>query len=627
MSSDVPPVARASRPQPTAQAHGEPSEARSPQETERLAGAARRRKLLDLAVCLGLILSALAVYAQVGGFDFVNYDDNLYVYQNAHVRAGLTPGSVKWALTSAVVGNWTPVTMLSHLLDVQLFGMSSGMHHLVNVVFHTLSAVLLFLLLRRATGGLAISAFVAFVFALHPLHVESVAWVSERKDVLSGFFWFLALYGYVRYTERPSSGRFLLVEAPFCLGLMSKPMIVTFPFTLLLLDIWPLRRTQWPKTVSEKLPLIALCAGASAIAYFVQKSAGAVTAIPLATRTVNVFISYVTYIGQTLWPTRLACYYPYPQSIRAWPAAAACAVLLAVSALAAWAWRMRPYLAVGWFWFLGTLVPVIGLVQVGTQAHADRYMYIPMVGLLLMLAWGAADLVKKWPRTKPAIAAAAVVSCAACMALAWKQASYWQNSETLFQHAIEVTQDNWVAEFDLGTYLNTMGRGADAIPHFETALRIKPDDARVQDGLGASLASLGDCTAAVPHFEAALRARPGLAKASYNLGYCLAISGDDAAAIPLFEAAIRAQPGFADAHFRLGMSLSKIPGRAPDAIREYEAVLRLTPDDAKAHVRLGELLASVGRTQEAIAHLEAAQRIHFNPAISKILSGLREGQR
>jgi protein O-mannosyl-transferase len=593
------------------------SEGRSPQKTG----------LFDLAVCLGLILSTVAVYAQVGGFDFVNYDDNLYVFQNEHVQAGLTPGSVKWALTAPVVGNWIPVTLLSHLLDVQLFGMSSGMHHLVNVLFHTLSAVLLFVLLRRATGGPGVSAFVAFVFALHPLHVESVAWVSERKDVLSVFFWFLALYGYVRYTERPSSGRDLGVAVPFCLGLMSKPMIVTFPFTLLLLDTWPLRRAQWPKTFAEKLPLIALSVCASAVTYVVQRSAGALEAVPLATRTANVFISYVTYIGQMFWPARLACYYPYPQSIQASHAAVAFAVVLAVSVLAILAWRERPYLAVGWFWYLGTLVPVIGLVQVGEAAHADRYMYIPMVGLLLMLAWGAADVVKKWPRTKPAIATAAVVSCAACMALAWKQTAHWQNSETLFQHAIEVTQDNWLAEYDLGIYLNTMGRSADAIHHFEAALRMKPNDARVQDSLGSSLARLGDCAAAVPHFEAAIRAKPDLANASYNLGYCLATSANDAAAIPYFEAAIRAQPGFADAHFRLAMSLSKIPGRAPDAIREYEAVLRLTPDDAWAHAKIGELLASAGRTEEAIAHLEAAQRIYPDPAISKILAGVRAGQR
>jgi len=627
VSSDVPPVAGDFQPQPMVQAPGDPSEAWSPRETEQPVGAARRQKLFDLAVCLGLILATLTVYAQVGGFDFVSYDDNLYVYQNEHVRAGLTPGNFRWALTAVVAGNWAPVTLLSHLLDVELFGMQSGMHHLVNVVFHALSAVLLFLLLRRATGAPVLSAWVAFVFALHPLHVESVAWVSERKDVLSAFFWFLALYGYVRYTERPSSGRYLQVEVPFCLGLMSKPMIVTFPFTLLLFDVWPLRRARWPKTLSEKLPLIALCAGVSAVTYFVQKSAGAITKIPLPTRIANAFITYVTYIGQTFWPARLAFFYPYPQSIPAWHAAAALVVVLAVSALAALAWRTRPYLAVGWFWYLGTLIPVIGLVQVGIQAHADRYMYIPMLGLLLMLAWGAADLVKRWPWTRAAVAAAAVVSCAACMALARKQATYWQDSEALYQHAIAVTQDNWLAEFDLGTYLDTSGRAADAIPHFETALRLKPDDPHVQAGLGASLASRGECAAAIPHFEAAIRAQPNLARANYNLGYCLATNGDDAAAIPHFEAAVRAQPGFADAHFRLAMSLSKIPGRAPDAIGEYRTTLRLMPDDARPHVRLGMLLASMGRTEEAIAHLEAAQRIRPDPGISSILESLRAGPR
>ena len=503
------------------------------QETDRLAVSARREELFDLAIIAGLILSTLAVYAQVSGFDFVSYDDHLHVYENTHVQAGLTPVSVKWAFTGVVASNWMPVTILSHLLDVQLFEMRSGMHHVVNVLFHMLSAVLLFVLLRRATGAPGISAFVAFVFALHPLHVQSVAWVSERKDVLSAFFWFVALYAYVRYTERPSPGRYLLVVAPFCLGLMSKPMVVTFPFTLLLLDVWPLRRAQWPKTVWEKLPLIALSAAASVVTFFVQGSTGAIKSIPLAMRIENAAISYVTYIGQLFWPTRLAFFYPYPQSIPAWQAAAAFAVVLTVSVLTVLVWRTRPYLAVGWFWYLGTLLPVIGLVQVGKQAHADRYMYIPMVGLLVMLAWGAADVIKKWPRTKIAIAAAAAVSCAACMALAWKETANWQNSPALYQHAIDVNPDNWVAENDLGLYLNQQKRGADAIPHFEAALRVQPDDPQVHNNIGVSLASLGDCAAAIPHFEAAIRTQLDRPEASFNLGRCQVTSGDYAAAIPL----------------------------------------------------------------------------------------------
>ncbi|MDP8990025.1 MAG: tetratricopeptide repeat protein [Acidobacteriota bacterium] len=617
-----------------------------------------------MAIWLGLLLSSLAVYSQVASFDFINYDDPAYVYQNPHVLAGLTLASVKWALTAVVDGNWIPVTLLSHILDVQLFGMRSGMHHLVNVSFHALSALLLFLSLRRVTGARGLSAFVAFVFALHPLHVGSVAWVAERKDVLSAFFWFLALYAYLRYTERPSLGRYWAVVAPFCLGLMSKPMLVTFPFTLWLLDLWPLRRAQWPMTIVEKLPLIALSAGASVVTYVVQGSAGFLASIPLATRIENVFVSYLGYIGQMFWPTRLAVYYPYPPSIPLGEPVAAFAVILAISFGALGTWRTRPYLAVGWFWYLGTLLPVIGLVHVGSQAHADRYMYIPMVGLSIVLAWGAADVAAKWPRTKPLLALAAAVSCSACLALAWREAAYWKNSETLFQRAIEVTQHNSLAENNLGMYLTAVQRNLDAISHFETALeinpnytdahtnlgfvlsqtperipdavkhyqaalRLKPDSAEAHNGLGAALVRRGDCAAAIPHFEAALHFKPDQTDAIYNLGTCQMTVKNYLAAVPYFEAAIRAQPGFAEAHFSLAGSLSRIPNRVPDAIKEYQATLQLQPNEGLArlaHAKLGMLLADQGRAPEAIPHLEAVQRIQPDPSIAKLLDRLRAAQ-
>jgi len=641
------------------------SEGQSQGDTSRVAPVAKRPTLFDLAIWLGLALSTWAVYSQVGGFDFINYDDPVYVYQNSHVQAGLTLASVKWAFTTVVDGNWIPVTLLSHVLDVQLFGMQSGMHHLVNVLFHALSAMLLYASLKRVTGARSLSAFVAFIFALHPLHVGSVAWISERKDVLSAFFWVLALYAYVRYTERPSLSRYLAVAAPFCLGLMSKPMLVTFPFTLWLLDLWPLRRAQWPGTIGEKVPLIVLSAGASVVTYLVQGSAGFLSLIPLAARIENVFISYLVYIGQMLWPIRLAVYYPYPRPIPAWQAAAAFTLILAVSVLAIRMWRTRPYLAVGWFWYLGTLVPVIGLVQVGSQAHADRYMYIPMVGLSMMLAWGAADIAAKWPRTKTVLAAAAVVSCATCLALAWREAAYWRNSETLFERALEVTRYNSVAENNLGMHLLTVQRNADAIVHFEAALRISPDypeahnnlgfvlsqtpdrlpdavkqyeaavrlqpnSAEAHNGLGAVLVRRGDCAAAIPHFEAALHFKPDQADATYNLGACQMAVKNYAAAVPYFEAAIRTQPGFAEAHFSLAGCLAKIPGRVPDAIKEYEAALQLRPNEGLArlvHAKLGMLLADQGRAQEAIVHLEAVQRIQPDPEISKILDRLRAAQK
>jgi len=521
----------------------------------------RPDSLLAVGICAGLILGIFIVYAQVGHFDFTNFDDPDYVYENVHVQAGLTAASVKWALTAEVVGNWMPVTLLSHILDDQLFGMDSGMHHLVNVLLHMLSSLLLFAVLRRATGALGASAFVAFAFALHPLHVESVAWVAERKDVLSGFFFFLALYAYVRYAESPNWRRYLMVAALFCLGLMSKPMLVTFPFTLLLLDFWPLRRAQFPKTLWEKLPLMALSAGASVVTYFAQTAA--ISVYPLTRRMENALISYVAYIWQMFWPSRMAVFYPYADSVPVWQPACALAVLLAISALAVFTWRTRPYILTGWLWYLGTLVPVIGLVQVGGQSRADRYTYIPMVGLLWILGWGAADVARNWPRAKPAIAAAAVFSCAACMALSWRQASYWENGATLFQHAVDVTDDN-------------------------------------------------------------LWARYNLSLCQYLLGSRLMDSGHAAAAIDHLEEALRVRPNYADAHNELGVLFSRMQGHSADAISHFEAAVNLDPKIMQAHRNLGMMLASVaGRESEAIAQLEIAQRMQPDPEVLQTLNRLR----
>lgn len=340
----------------------------------------RNQKLWDWAICGVLLFATLFVFAQVSGFDFVEYDDPQYISSNPHVLAGWTADGIKWAFSSIVVSNWTPITSLSLMLDVQLFGLRSGASHVVNVVFHGLAAILLFLALRRATGARGLSAFVAFVFAVHPLHVESVAWIAERKDVLSVFFAFLALYAYVVYAERPTAIRYAAVAVPFCLALMSKPMLVTFPFVLLLCDAWPLRRDFSLKLLWEKIPLLALSTGAAMANLRIHGSSGNIHALPLDTRIENAFVSYFVYIRQMFWPEGLAFYYPYPASIPLWQAAAAAAFVLGLTALVLQVWRKHPYLAVGWFWYLGTLVPVIGFVQAGGQARADRYMYLPMVG-------------------------------------------------------------------------------------------------------------------------------------------------------------------------------------------------------------------------------------------------------
>ena len=404
------------------------------------------------------------MYAQVGGFGFVNFDDPDYVAENPHVRGGITADGVRWAFTSGDAANWFPLTRLSHMLDVELFGLRAGWHHLVNVLIHALAALLLFGFLNRATQARWPSALAAFLFALHPLHVESVAWIAERKDVLSALFWFLALWAYVR-------GRKWLVLAAFCLGLMAKLMIVTLPFVLLLMDVWPLRRPRAASLIWGKLPLFALSAAAAVATYLVQRESGAVQALeqfPLGLRIENALVTYLVYLLRTIWPARLAAFYPYPAHIPLWQAALAAAPLAGITAAVLRLRRDRPYLAVGWLWFLGTLVPVIGLVQVGAQARADRYMYVPMAGLAIMLSWGIAELQWKWA---PATAATFV---AVCMALTAVQAGYWRSSETLFGHALDVTEGNYLAHHNLGVALaEDPSRTSEAIAQYQAALDIQ----------------------------------------------------------------------------------------------------------------------------------------------------------
>jgi tetratricopeptide (TPR) repeat protein len=516
------------------------------------------QSLLDGAIWIGLLVATFAVYLQLDRADFVNYDDQGYVYENAHVRAGLTLENLRWSLTAVEVGNWAPVTLLSHMLDCQLFGMESGMHHLVSVLIHILSTLLLFAVLKRATRQRWPSAFVAFLFALHPLHVESVAWISERKDVLSACFCFLALYAYVRYTEAPSPRRYLLVVAPFCLGLMSKAMLVTFPFTLLLFDLWPLRRFKFPDVLREKIPLFALSAIAAAGTYIAQKSSGAFSVVSLGLRVENALTSYIAYIAQMFYPARLAALYPYPEAIPLWQALAALTILVGVSAAAVYTWRTRPYLASGWFWYVGMMVPVIGFVQVGAQARADRYTYLPLIGLFWIVAWGAADLLQNQPQLKPVVASTAIICCLACTALSWKQTEYWQNGVALFQHAMDVTQNNYWAAFNLGeahylvgNRLMNSGRGSEAISQFKDALRVRPDYPEAQNNLGILYAQTpGHSAQAIAHFEAALRLNPDLV----------------------------------EAHRNLAMLLVSLPGRAADAISHLEAVQRIHPDPELARM-------------------------------------------
>jgi tetratricopeptide (TPR) repeat protein len=522
-------------------------------------------RLPDFVIGFALVISVFIVYGQVSGFDFIHFDDPVYTYNNPHVQAGLTLDSIKWAFTSVVAGNWGPVTLLSHLLVHSLFRMESGMHHMANVIFHAIGALFLFAAFRRATGARWPSAFVAAIFALHPLHVESVAWVSERKDVLSALFWFWALYAYVRYVEQRSARRYVPVAILFCLGLMSKTMLVTFPFTLLLFDIWPLRRSvPWSKLILEKLPLFGLVVIGSIVAYVAQSQDKAISTVSLALRTENAVLSYLIYLRQTFWPTHLEWFYLYPTSIPAGQTVLAAAVLLAISVVAVLTWRTRTYIATGWFWYLGTMVPVIGLIQIGAQSHADRYTYIPMVGLSIIVAWGAVDVAQRWPGAIPAIAITGAASCVACTVLAWQQTSYWQDGKTLFGHSLEIDPTNYWSRYNL------------ALEH-------------------------------------------------YTLGNEFVNSGRRAEAITEFEDVLRVKPDWAEADNNLGLLLANMPDRKDEAIAHFEAAIRLDPNLAQAQRNLGILLAGQpGRTAEAITHLEAANRLAPDPNIEKLIARLRE---
>jgi hypothetical protein len=526
----------------------------------------RTTRRVVLAVCCLLALAVAVVFGQTVQHEFVNFDDNVYVYDNPQVVHGLSAQAVAWSFTSLHASNWHPLTWLSHALDCQLYGTQHpGLHHLTNVVLHAAVAIAIFLVLWRMTGSLWPSAFVAAVFAVHPLRVESVAWVSERKDLLSGLFFMLTLGAYLHYVRHPFSwSRYLLVIAMFALGLMAKPMLVTLPFVLLLLDYWPLGRftSHWfprsawepagcdapcragrshaergnernggrqqclPHLIAEKLPLLLLAAASCTVTSLAQRPSIAVSEfLPLSSRVANALVSNVAYIGQSFYPVGLAAFYPHPEDgLPTWKIAGALLVLGGVSA-AAWIGRRRfPYLLVGWLWYLGMLVPVIGLVQVGDQARADRYTYLPGIGLCIALAWGGAAVGQKflsaernagYRRWAGGVASALVL--AALMACAWRQTSFWCDSETLWAHTVACTTHNATAQYNLGVTLAQRGDTAAAIRCFQATLAIQPRSADAENDLGVVLAMSGRLDEATPHFRAALRIRPDLTDAHNNL--------------------------------------------------------------------------------------------------------------
>ena len=565
-------------------------------------------------VALALLAVVAFAYSPVIRNGFVYYDDPKYVTENPVVLDGLTGAGFAWALRTGTDANWFPLTWLSHMLDVEIFGTAAAGHHVTSVLLHIASTLLLLVVLYSTTRALWRSAFVAALFALHPLHVESVAWVAERKDVLSTFFLMLTLLAYTRYASRPSTGRYVLVALAFALGLMSKAMLVTLPFALLLIDFWPLRRfdkVPVRRLVMEKIPLLGLAVISSVITFIVQRRGGAVgglDAFPLSSRIANALVAYVGYIEKTFWPSGLAAFYPYPQSISAAGVAAAIAILAAVTIVVIKFGRRFPYAPVGWLWYLGTLVPVIGIVQVGNQAMADRYTYIPLIGLFVILAWGIPDLLSRWNPPKIALRVAGVAVLAACAALTFRQVSVWRNDASLWGNALAVTNDNYVAHNNLGRALVEDGKSEAGLVHYNEALRIRPTYATARTNVGVALTKIGKYDEAITNYREALRLKPDLPESHANLGAALFDQGKIDEAIEHYSEAIRLNPNFAQAHANMGIALMQ-KGKVAEAISAYETALRLKRGFADVENNLGFALATQGRLDDAIAHYNEALRI------------------
>jgi len=564
-------------------------------------------------IALGIALATAATYAPVVQYGFVNFDDPDYVSANWLVQRGLTREGFVWAFGGFHAANWHPLTWLSHMLDCQLFGMNPGAHHATSVVLHALAAALLFAALRRMTGAPWRSAAVAVLFALHPLRVESVAWVAERKDVLCAFFWATTLLAYTHYVERPGWRRYLLVLLGLAAALLAKPMAVSLPLALLLLDVWPLGRWRalGPRILVEKLPLFALAAGAAVVTFFAQRAGGTIVSLatqPLGARLANALLSYAAYLELTAWPHALAIFYPPRETFPAWRLALAAATLVSISAVVAWRARREPWLLVGWVWYVVLLLPVIGIVRAGDQAMADRFTYLPHVGLFVALVWGLAEWTAGWTIRRAVLSSATALVLAACVAGTELQLRHWRDSLSLFGHALAVTERNPVAHTNYGFALLQAGRPEEALEHFREAVALRPEYAKAHLNLGLGLATLGRPEAARAEYEQAIRLDPRNAATHYNLGIDLAQAGRVEDAIAEYEAALRLDPRFAEAHNNLGLALAR-EGRATEALAHYERALALAPPLTAAHNNVAVVLERLGRPDDAMAHYREAVRL------------------
>ncbi len=644
-----------------------------------------------LLIYLLLTAAALLAFWQVIHCDFVNFDDPLYVTDNIHVKSGITLRSIQWAFTTGDASNWHPLTWMSHMLDVQLFGLNPLWHHLTNLLFHIANTLLVFFLFHRMTKAPLKSAFVAALFAVHPLHVESVAWVAERKDVLSTFFWMLTTGAYVYYVELPSRFRYSVVVTFFVLGLLAKPMLVTLPFVLLLLDYWPLRRLQGAGTgepgagsakqttsraqeplsankiksskkltdqiiappsvlvtlevsspgprhpgsvhsgasalsfrssvlrplLQEKIPLIVFAALSCIVTYIAQKRGGSVVSfegIPPGVRIANAFVSYIFYIGKTIWPNNLAVFYPHPGSLPLWQPLGAVLLLIAVTVLVIRTAKRLPYLTMGWLWFTGTLVPVIGIVQVGGQALADRYTYIPLIGLFIMAAWGIPDLLKKWRHAqspcKEALFASSSLVFLSLFIVTWTQVPYWRNDIALYDHSLKVAGPSDVILCNRGLAYGKLGNQRQAISDYDRAMEINPEYADVYNHRGIAYDRLGNQRQAISDYGRAIQINPEYADAYNNRGIAYDRLGDQRQAISDYDSAIEINPEYGDAYNNRGSAYDRL-GNQRQAISDYDRAIEINPERSEPYNNRGMALGKLGNLQQAISDYNRA--IEINP--------------
>lgn len=587
-----------------------------------------RNRGLVILVYAGLVLATIVAYQPVCNNGFVNYDDDKYVTNNANIKNGLTSQSLLWAFTSQDASNWHPLTWISHILDFQLFGLSPLGHHLTSVLLHIINTLLLLYILQKITGAVWPSAFAACLFAVHPLHVESVAWIAERKDVLSTLFGLLTLVTYVRYVKQPSITRYTLTVVLFAFGLMAKPMLVTLPFVLLLLDYWPLKRPINSKfsilnLLLEKVPLFILAAISSVITYTVQKSGGSVTGtdiLPLSARISNAMVSYIGYTGKMIYPSGLAVLYPYPQeSLPVWEVIAAAVLLVTITSGVIIGARRRRYLLTGWLWYLGTLVPVIGIVQTGHQATADRYAYLPSVGICIMVGWSAAELLGKKRMGRIILTISSVLILAALVICTRTQIGYWRDSVTLFERAIAVTKNNYRMHHAIGYELISQGRLDEGISHYRRALEIVPTYAEVHYTLADALRQKGNINEAIEEYRLAVKYKNYDTDAHNDLGYALLSQGNFDEAKAQFSEALKINPNHSYALTGLAQVLLTHPN--PDfrdagmAVEFAERAAMLTKNQnpvvletlAASYAAAGRLGLAVKTAQEALALAGTAQ--------------------